>query len=76
MLLIRAATVSNAPLLLRFFQELPDYERQPGAVIIRLGTLLCHLFKLDRCVSAHSAVGLQKSTFLFGPSEANLTKLG
>ena len=29
MLLIRAATVSDVPLLLRFFRELAEYERQP-----------------------------------------------
>lgn len=40
MLLIRAAVVSDAPLLLRFFQELAEYERQPGAVVIRQETLV------------------------------------
>jgi hypothetical protein len=34
MLTIRAATVSDVPLLLRFFRELAEYERQPGAVVI------------------------------------------
>src|SRR6476661_2795759 len=34
MLLIRAATVNDVPLLLRFFRELAEYERQPGAVVI------------------------------------------
>jgi GNAT superfamily N-acetyltransferase len=34
MLLIRAATVSDVPLLLRFFREFAEYERQPGAVVI------------------------------------------
>jgi hypothetical protein len=29
MLLIRAAAVSDVPLLLRFFRELAEYERQP-----------------------------------------------
>jgi hypothetical protein len=34
MLTIRAATVSDVPLLLRFFRELAEYERQAGAVVI------------------------------------------
>jgi hypothetical protein len=34
MLTIRAAAVSDVPLLLRFFRELAEYERQPGAVVI------------------------------------------
>ncbi|HXM95866.1 MAG TPA: GNAT family N-acetyltransferase [Candidatus Dormibacteraeota bacterium] len=34
MLLIRDATVSDASLLLRFFRELAEYERQPGAVVV------------------------------------------
>jgi len=40
MLIIRAAAVSDAPLLLRFFRELAEYERKPGAVIIREETLI------------------------------------
>ena len=39
-LLIRPATVSDVPLLLRFFGELADYERQPGAVVIEEETLV------------------------------------
>jgi GNAT superfamily N-acetyltransferase len=35
MLSIRAATVSDVPLLLRFFRELAEYERQPCAVVIK-----------------------------------------
>jgi GNAT superfamily N-acetyltransferase len=34
MLLIRAAAVSDVPLLLRFFRELAEYEREPDAVVI------------------------------------------
>jgi hypothetical protein len=34
MLLIRAAAVSDVPLLLRFSRELAEYERQPGALVI------------------------------------------
>jgi GNAT superfamily N-acetyltransferase len=34
MLLIRPAAVSDVPLLLRFFRELAEYERQPDAVVI------------------------------------------
>jgi GNAT superfamily N-acetyltransferase len=40
MLSIRAATVSDVPLLLRFFRELAEYERQPGAVVIKEETLV------------------------------------
>ena len=40
MLLIRAATVSDVPLLLRFFREFAKYERQPGAVVIEEETLI------------------------------------
>ena len=40
MLSIRAAMVSDAPLLLGFFQELAEYERQPGAVVLRQETLV------------------------------------
>ena len=40
MLLIRAATVSDVPLLLRFFRELAEYERQPGAVVTKEETLI------------------------------------
>jgi GNAT superfamily N-acetyltransferase len=39
MLMIRAATVSDVPLLLRFFHELAEYERQPDAVVIKEETL-------------------------------------
>jgi hypothetical protein len=39
MLLIRAAAVSDVPLLLRFSRELAEYERQPGAVVIEEDTL-------------------------------------
>jgi len=39
MLLIRAAAISDVPLLLRFFREFAEYERQPGAVIIEEETL-------------------------------------
>ena len=34
MLLIRAAAVSDVPLLLRFSREFAKYERQPDAVVI------------------------------------------
>jgi GNAT superfamily N-acetyltransferase len=34
MLIIRAATVSDVPLLLSFFSELAEYERQPSTVIV------------------------------------------
>jgi len=34
MLLIRPAALSDVPLLLRFFRELAEYERQPDAVVI------------------------------------------
>jgi hypothetical protein len=33
MLAIRAATAGDVPLLLRFFRELAEFERQPGAVL-------------------------------------------
>jgi len=39
MLIIRAAAVSDVPLLLRFSRELAEYERQPGAVVIDEETL-------------------------------------
>ena len=39
MILIRAAAVSDVPLLLRFSRELAEYERQPGAVVIDEETL-------------------------------------
>ncbi len=39
MLLIRAAVVSDVPLLLRFFQELAEYEHQLDAVVIKEETL-------------------------------------
>jgi GNAT superfamily N-acetyltransferase len=40
MLLIRAAGVSDVPLLLRFSREFAAYERQPGAVVIDEETLI------------------------------------
>src|SRR5258708_8461417 len=39
MIVIRAAAVSDVPLLLRFSRELAEYERQPGAVVIDEETL-------------------------------------
>jgi GNAT superfamily N-acetyltransferase len=39
MLSIRAATVSDVPLLLRFSRELAAYEREPDAVVIQEETL-------------------------------------
>ena len=39
MLLIRAAAVSDVPLLLRFSREFAEYERQPDAVVIKEETL-------------------------------------
>jgi GNAT superfamily N-acetyltransferase len=39
-LLIRAAAVSDVPLLLRFSREFAEYERQPGAVVIEEETLI------------------------------------
>ena len=40
MLLIRAADVSDVPLLLRFFRELAEYERQPNEVVVKEETLI------------------------------------
>lgn len=40
MLLVRHAVVSDVPLLLRFFRELADYERQPNVVVIEEETLI------------------------------------
>ena len=40
MLLIRASAISDVPLLLRFFREFAEYERQPGAVVIEEETLI------------------------------------
>ena len=40
MLAIRAATAGDVPLLLRFFRELAEFERQPGAVVIKEETLI------------------------------------
>ena len=40
MLLIRPAAVSDVPLLLRFFSELAEYERQADAVVIEEETLV------------------------------------
>jgi GNAT superfamily N-acetyltransferase len=39
MLLIRAAAISDVPLLLTFFRELAEYEGQPGAVVLNEETL-------------------------------------
>jgi len=39
MLIIRAATVSDVPLLLRFSREFAEFERQPEAVVIKEETL-------------------------------------
>jgi GNAT superfamily N-acetyltransferase len=44
MLAIRAATAGDVPLLLRFFRELAEFERQPGAVIINQETLIADGF--------------------------------
>ena len=40
MLLVRHAVVSDVPLLLRFFRESADYERQPNVVVIEEETLI------------------------------------
>ena len=40
MLLIRPATVTDTPLLLKFIRELAEYERQPNAVVIKEDTLI------------------------------------
>src|SRR5216684_8055541 len=40
MLLIRDAAVSDVTLLLTFFRELAEYERQPNAVVIEEETLI------------------------------------
>jgi len=40
MLIIRAAAVSDVPLLLRLSREFAEYERQPDAVVIREETLI------------------------------------
>jgi GNAT superfamily N-acetyltransferase len=40
MLIIRAAAVGDVPLLLRFFREFAEYERQPDAVVIKEETLI------------------------------------
>jgi hypothetical protein len=40
MLLIRAALVSDVPLLLRFFRELAEYGRQPNEVVVKEETLI------------------------------------
>ena len=40
MLLIRAAAVSDVPLLLRFSREFAEYERQPDALVITEETLI------------------------------------
>jgi GNAT superfamily N-acetyltransferase len=45
MLLIRPATVTDAPLLLKFIRELAEYERQPNAVMIKEDTLIKDGFK-------------------------------
>jgi hypothetical protein len=38
--LIRPAAPSDVPLLLRFFRELAEYERQPHAVVVKEETLI------------------------------------
>jgi GNAT superfamily N-acetyltransferase len=40
MLLIRTSAISDVPLLLRFFREFAEFERQPGAVVIEEETLI------------------------------------
>lgn len=40
MLLIRPATITDVPLLLKFIRELAEYERQPNAVVIGEETLI------------------------------------
>lgn len=40
MLTIRAAVVNDVPLLLSFFRELADYERQPNEVVVKEETLI------------------------------------
>jgi len=40
MLFLRVATVSDVGLLLRFFRELAEYERNPDAVVIQQETLI------------------------------------
>ena len=40
MLLIRLATVTDVPLLLKLIRELAEYERQPNAVVIKEETLI------------------------------------
>jgi GNAT superfamily N-acetyltransferase len=40
MLIIRAAAVSDVPLLLKFSREFAEYERQPDAVVIKEETLI------------------------------------
>jgi len=40
MLSIRAAVVTDVPLLLNFFRELANYERQPNVVVIKEETLI------------------------------------
>jgi GNAT superfamily N-acetyltransferase len=40
MLLIRAATVNDVPLLKKFFRELAKYEREPNAVVVTEETLI------------------------------------
>jgi GNAT superfamily N-acetyltransferase len=40
MLLIRPATITDAPMLLKFIHELAEYERQPNAVGIKEETLI------------------------------------
>src|SRR5580704_16284970 len=39
-MLIRLATVTDVPLLLKFIRELAEYERQPNAVVITEETLI------------------------------------
>ena len=40
MLLIRPATITDVPLLLKLIRELAEYERQPNAVVIEEETLI------------------------------------
>ncbi len=47
MLFLHAATVSDVPLLLRFFRELAEYERQLDAVVITQETLIRDGFGLQ-----------------------------
>src|SRR5260370_26909696 len=48
MLSIRAGSVSDVPLLLRFSREFAEYEREPDAVVIKDETLIRHGFGSQR----------------------------